>query len=201
MSKRLIAFLVAVAIIAGMGTCFYMMSKNNNKLQAEVQDNTELSEKVTDECTEEYEVGQTEELEEANSEEEKISPNAVITFERFFKECEHTITRYEEVSEKLVNGTKEDLQKEYEAWKVKSFASDKIVLHKEIEGECGEHYMLRDVNGKINIYKIGENGDEILMEETDIATEYLTDADMIDIQNGLIVYGKESLNMLLEDFE
>lgn len=201
MNKKVLIILAVVVIIAGIITGFYIVNKNNKEPQNEVEQQTEISEKVTDECTEEYEQGLAEITEEANSEETKITPNAVITFQKYYKGCDHTVTRYEEVAEELVNGTQEDLQAKYEDWEIKSFTEDEIVLYQELEGECGEHYMLRDVDGKVNIYQIGTDGEETLLEETEIATEYLTETDMIDIENGLIVYGKESLNMLLEDFE
>lgn len=201
MNKKILLSIVIIAIIMGVVTCVYVIGKEDTGEQQEVEEQTEISEKVTDECTEEYEAMQTEETEATNAEEEKVSPNAVITFERYYKQCEHTISRYEEIEEELVNATQEEVQAEYESWEIKEFNADNIILYKEYEGECGEHYMLRDVNGKLNIYEIATNGDEILIEETDIATEYLTETDMIDIENGIIVYGKENLNKLLEDFE
>lgn len=203
MNRKIWIALAGVAILAGIILCMVMMSKENNKIanNAVVQENTEIAEEIVDECTDDYEQMQAEELEAANAEEVKTSPNAVITFERFYKECEHTTNRYEEISEELVNKTKEEFQNEYSSWTIKSFEPESIVLYKELDGQCGEHYMLRDVDGKINIYELSSNGDEILMEATDIATEYLAEADITDIENGLIVYGKENLNMLLEDFE
>lgn len=201
MKKSLIISLVIIVTIGGIVGSLYMMSKSSNKSQ-EKMENYEVADKVTDECIEEYNELETAKVEETNSEEEeKISPNAVITFEKFYNGCEHTTNRYEEVSSSLVNATKEEVEKKYDKWKIKEFSKDKIVLYQELDGECGEHYMLRDVDGKINIYKLDENGNETLINETDIATEYLTETDMINMENGLIVYGKENLNKLLEDFE
>jgi hypothetical protein len=62
-------------------------------------------------------------------------------------------------------------------------------------------YMLRDVDGVIVVYELDEDGNETLFKITDIPTEYLTETDMINMENGLIVYGKDDLNKLLEDFE
>lgn len=203
MKNRIWIALAVIAIVAGIIVCMIMMNRENNET-AENQttdENTEIAEQIVDECTDDYEQMQAEELEETNSEEAKTSPNAVITFERFYKECEHTINRYEELPEDLVNKTQEEIQNEYSSWEIKSFEPESIVLYKELEGQCGEHYMLRDVDGKINIYELGANGEEILLEATDIATEYLAELDITNMENGLIVYGKENLNMLLEDFE
>lgn len=202
MKKVLLISFTAIAIIGGIIGSLIMMSKTRNLPQENEVKNIEISDKVTDECIDEYNELETAQVEETNSEEdEKISPNAVITFEKYYIGCEHTINRYEKISSALVNATKEELGNKYDKWNLKEFSKDKIVLYQEVKGNCGEHYMLRDVNGTINIYKLDENGNETLLNETDIATEYLTETDMINMENGLIVYGKENLNKLLEDFE
>ena len=36
---------------------------------------------------------------------------------------------------------------------------------------------------------------------TDIATEYLTDTDKVEMEKGIEVNGKQNLNQLIEDFE
>ncbi len=205
MKRALLITLGIITIVGGIGVSLYMMKKNSNtQIESKEISDTQISDKVIDECIDEYNELETakQEVEEANSEEEeKLSPSATITFEKHFKDCDHTINRYEEVPSSLVNATKNDVEEKYESWVVKEFAKDKIVLYQEVDGNCGEHYMLRDVDGKINIYKLDEKGKEELINETDIATEYLTETDMIDMENGLIVYGKENLNQLLEDFE
>ena len=61
--------------------------------------------------------------------------------------------------------------------------------------------MLRDHDGIIAIYQINENGEEELLDETEISTEYLTQTDLIEIQNGLKINGLEELNKILEDYE
>ena len=203
MKKTLLFLLIALAIGGGIVGSLFMMNKDIKESQQGNIENVEIADKVTDECIDEYNELEISSLkaEEANSEEEKVSPNAIITFEKFYKDCEHTINRYEKVGTSLVNATKKDVEEKYNKWTLKEFSTDKIVLHQELDGQCGEHYMLRDIEGKINIYKLDENGNETLINETDIATEYLTKTDMIDMENGLIVYGKENLNQLLEDFE
>lgn len=205
MKKIIISTFIIIAIFGGIVVSLYMMKISGNKeSKVEKNQNFEVSDKITDECVEEYnnlEIAKEEVEETTSKEEEKISPNAIIIFEKYYKECEHTTSRYEEVSSNLVNATKSQIEEKYKGWNIKEFSKDKIVLYQEKEGQCGEHYMLRSVDGKINIYKLDEIGNEELLDETDIATEYLTEMDMIDIENGLIVYGKENLNQLLEDFE
>ena len=64
-----------------------------------------------------------------------------------------------------------------------------------------DHYVLKDNDGKILIYKINDQGKEELYEETEISTEYLPEADKKLINDGLKVEGREKLNEIIESFE
>lgn len=201
MKKILLISVIVIAFLGGIAGSMYMMSKTQKHAENEEKEETKIADKVTDECVDEYEELENNKIAEANSKEEKLSPNAVITYEKFYKDCEHTVRKYEKIPNSMVNAKRQDIEEKYKDWVIKEFSIEKIVLYKEVDGNCNEHYMLRDVEGKINIYKLDEDGNEELMNETDIATEYLTKADKINMENGLIVYGRESLNKLLEDFE
>lgn len=204
MKKSWIIILVVAIIIIGIIAGLAIYNKNekskNNIVENEI--NT-ISEKVTDECTEEYE-----ELErqakldiETNSSEEKISPNCLITLKRYYNECQHTINEYIDIPQNLVNGTQEDLEKEYPNWEIQKYSSNEIILYREFDSNCGQHFILRNDNGKITIYKINENNEEEVYERTEISVEYLTETDKVEIQNGIRVNGIEELNQLIEDFE
>lgn len=204
MKKSWIIILVVAIIIIGIIAGLAIYNKNgktqNNIVENEID---KVSEKITDECTEEYE-----ELErqakldiETNSSEEKISPNCLITLKRYYNECQHTINEYIDVAQKLVNGTEEDLKKEYPNWEIQKYSSNEIILYREFDSNCGQHFILRNDNGKITIYKINENNEEEVYEKTEISVEYLTETDKVEIQNGIRVNGVEELNQLLEDFE
>ena len=59
---------------------------------------------------------------------------------------------------------------------------------------------IKEKDGKIAIYKIEQNNKETLYKETEIAIDYLTETDKIEIKNGIRVNGKQNLNQLIEDF-
>ena len=63
------------------------------------------------------------------------------------------------------------------------------------------HYILRETDGKINVYYINENGEEILYKVTDISTSYLGEEDIQELKKGIEVIGIQNLNQVLEDFE
>lgn len=202
MKKVWIIGLIIVIIIIGiiLGIFIYNNNANNNKKNSIVENEINIvSEKVTDECTEEYQNSEKEI--ETDSQEEKISPNCLLTLKKYYEECNHTINEYVDIPQDLVNGTEEDLKNEYPYWQVEKYSSNDIILYKEFNSNCGQHFVLRENNGKITVYKINENNEEEVYENTEISVEYLSETDKIKISEGIRVNGIEELNQLLEDFE
>lgn len=199
--NKVMIILLCVAIVVGAIITAVVIYDNNKQIKDEEHIVTEISEKITDDCTEEYEEIEQQKMLQANSSKERISPNCLITLKKYYKKCEHTINEYVSVSDKLVNKTQEDLQEEYEGWEIKEFSTNKIILYKEFEEECNEHYIVKDNDGKVTIYKILENGEQVEEKATEISTDYLTENDKLNMKNGIIVNSKEDLNQLIEDFE
>ena len=202
MKKVWIIGLIIAIIIIGiiLGIFIYNKNANNNKQSSIVKNEINIvSEKVTDECTEEYQNSEKEI--ETGSQEEKISPNCLLTLKKYYEECNHTINEYVDIPQDLVNGTEEDLKNEYPYWQVEKYSSNDIILYKEFNSNCGQHFVLREDNGKITVYKINENNEEEVYENTEISVEYLSETDKIKISEGIRVNGIEELNQLLEDFE
>ena len=190
----IIAIIVIIgAIIIGVQIC--KPNKEQEDIITKVSD-----EKIEDDCTDEYQEIQ-EEMLQANSTEEKISPNCFITMKKTYNKCGHTTSEYIAIPKELVNKTKEDLEEKYAGWTIDKFSDTQIVISKKEEGECGEHYIVKDNEGKVVIYKLLEDGTEKEYEVTDISTEYITDTDKINMKNGIKVNGKQELNQLIEDFE
>ena len=136
-----------------------------------------------------------------NTNEEKMSPKATVTFKTKYIQCGHILKQYKQIPEELVNLTKDEIEEKYEDWEIESFASLSLILIKEEAGYCNEHYILKQKGDMIAIYKLKENGEETLQEETGISIEYLTENDKMKIEKGITVYGKEELNSILEDYE
>lgn len=159
-------------------------------------------EKVTDECI--YENNEIEnDIDEikVSETETKVLPNAELVIKKYYKECGHTTEEKRNVANDMVNKTQEEIEKLYPDYKVESFFNNKIVLIKEEEGQCDEHYIVRDENSNIMIYKILSDGKEEIYQNTGISTEYLPETDKISLRDGIKVFGRENLNSIIEDFE
>ena len=131
----------------------------------------------------------------------KASPNCLFEFKTYYKGCKHTTTKRENIPEELVNKTEIEMQDRYKDYKIEEFTANNIVLYQEKEGICEEHYLLKENNGYIAIYKIDNAGKEILKENTQIFTTYLPETDKQNLKDGIKIIGKENLSLTLEDYE
>ena len=198
---KIIIISVVLAICAGMAT--YFIVRQNKKSETIPETNTYISEKIEDECTEEYKEEQmaNQNTREVSSTEEKVAANAILILKKYYTKCDHTINEYVELPKELVNLTKEQVQEKYSDWEVIGFEKGKITLYKEFDDVCGEHFKLKIEDGKVVVYTVNNDRTETLYEKTNISSEYLTETDLLNMQDGLEIYGKEELNQVIEDFE
>lgn len=138
---------------------------------------------------------------EVNSSDEKTTPNTILVLKKKYTDCGHEISSRATMPKEMVNLTKEEIEKKYPNWKLEEFGIDKIVLSKTVDSFCGEHYLLIEENGNINIYSIDEKGERSFRKKADISIEYLPETDRITLRNGIMVYGTENLNKILEDYD
>lgn len=197
----IVAVIAVLVLISAIFTSIVIRSENEKEEIQPKQKISSSNEAVTDECTEEYEISMRENVELTSSTEEKVSTNAILILKKYYIQCEHTINEYVEVPIELINMTEKEVQAEYPEWEVIGFSANEVILYKEFEERCKEHFCLKIEEGKIVVYKILESGELELYEKTQIGTEYLTQTDLINMQDGLEIYGREELNKIIEDFE
>ena len=137
----------------------------------------------------------------ASSNEKKLSPNAILYFEEFYNECNHTIVKKQSVDASQVNKTEEEIKKEYEDWEVKVFTENQVRLYREISGECNEHYLITVDDNNIVVHTIDDEGNTSLKEVTYIPIMYLPKEDLELLKHGIRADGDADLAKKLEDFE
>jgi hypothetical protein len=136
-----------------------------------------------------------------DSEEEKVSPNSEFALKNFYTECGHFKFEYAALPNEIVNLTKTELEQYYDDWEVDEFSNKRVVLVKEINSLCNEHFILKLGKEFIEIYHLKPDGSLELYQTTDISKEYLTKNDIKTLSNGYYIFGEGKLNSALEDFE
>ena len=189
-----VVILLIIAIIVGFFVGTYLYNKEEKEKQAENEVQNVTYNNITNNTN-------TIEIRTSVSE-EKISVNTEVIEEVYYAQCDHLIKTTRKDIKSLVNMTKAELAKKYVDWEVKQFSTEQVVVYKEEQDFCGEHYLVKDVNGFVTIYNM-DNEDKIneRIEITEIETKYLTETDQEDLKEGIMVYSQQKLNKLLEDFE
>ena len=199
MKKYTIITIIIVGVILGFLTGLYLYKINRvDNIEEEI-----IAETIEDDCTAIAQLSDDElsGLVETNSEEEKTSPNCVITLKVYYETCEHLIETRKNIEEAQVNLTEEEVKQKFPDWEIQRFAPNEIVLYKEVNEFCNEHFLLKEEDEYIAIYKLDKNNNAKFLQTTEISTDYLAEEDLSQIRNGIKVYTQKELNKTLEDFE
>lgn len=132
---------------------------------------------------------------------EKISPNAKMVIMKNFTRCGHSKVNRIDIPKELINFTEEELKEKYTGWDIEEFSKDQIVLSRDIDANCDDHYVLKEVEGKIAIYNELTDDKMNLVEIVDTDVNLLGEDDKIALANGIRVYGQAELSSIIEDYE
>lgn len=195
MKKYIIIILVLTLIVSFiLGLYLYRLNKVNEKIAFEAEYRKETTQNL---------IKNVEEiLKETSSSEYKTSPNTKVIEKKYYNECGHLVQEEQKIKEKIINKTKEEFQIEYIGWEIQKFTPNEIVVYKEINDFCNEHYLLKDVEGEVIVYAIDKNENiREVVAETGIQTKYLSEVDIENLKKGIVIYGNKNLSQQLEDFE
>jgi len=193
--KRYIIFILIIGLLASVMLGFYLHKLN--KIDEQIAFEAEYKNLDTVNIIKNDEI-----IEETSSLEYKTTPNTKLIEKKFYNECNHLIQEEKSIQEELINKTQPEVQVEYIGWEIQKFTENEVVVYKEINDFCNEHYILKDIEGQIIVYSLDKyNNEKTLIKETGIQTKYLPETDIKNLRNGIKVYSSKELNQILEDFE
>lgn len=137
----------------------------------------------------------------ASAIEEKVLPTAEFAMKKVYNECGHFKFEYAELPQELVNLTEEEVEDYYKDWEIEEFSPSKIILTKEINSLCDEHFIIKLGEKYVQVFHLEPDGNLVVYETTDISREYLPEEDIKKLEEGIYVFGEGKLNSILEDFE
>lgn len=135
------------------------------------------------------------------TQEEKTTPNTMVTFETYYAKCGHNEIEKKKIELEDVNKTEKQIKEKYNEYKVTKFSGEEIKLYKEKNQMCENHYIIKEKEGKIAVYNVNEEGKEIFKNDTEILTKYLPDEDVELLKKGIKANSEAQLNQLLSDYE
>ena len=131
----------------------------------------------------------------------KMSPSARIIEKRYYNKCDHLIREPKDIPIELINKSIEEVESYYLGWSIEECTNSEVIIYKEFEGICDEHYIIKDNGGVLSIYLEDEHGVQRWKEDTQIDTQYLPEKDIEEFKVGVRVVGKTNLYNFLEDYE
>lgn len=188
--RKITIIIITIGIILGFLIGIYLYNTNQESK------NLIISEK------EETKIERKKEDKEVSNQEKLITPNTKIIIKTYYKDCNHIIEESAALEDEWINLNEEELSKQANNFTIQKFSPEEVVLYKEENGFCNEHYLLIEKNGYIEVYFLDEKGEMKFMTNiVDIATELLPEKDREELKTGIKVYGKKELNKKIEDFE
>lgn len=163
----------------------FLNESNKNILEAKDREENSISNEVL----------------EASAIEEKVLPTAEFAMKKVYNECGHFKFEYAELPQELINLTEEELEAYYKDWEIEEFSPSKIILTKEINSLCDEHFIIKLGEKYVQVFHLEPDGNLVVYETTDISREYLPEEDIKKLEEGIYVFGEGKLNSVLEDFE
>ena len=132
--------------------------------------------------------------------EEKVSPDAKLVIKKIFKKCNHSTVNIIDVPDSLINLTEKEIAKKYNGWTIEKFSSNEIIISRDIDANCEDHYVVREENGIVNVYNELSKENMNFIENVQIDYELLGDEEKEKLKEGIRVYGKKELSSLLENY-
>ena len=137
-----------------------------------------------------------------DSSETKITPNTKIIEKIYYTECNHLIVKEEKPNKEFINLNEEEFKTKMAGYDIQKFTTEEVIIYKDRDDFCNEHYLIKDDEGHLGIYQLDKNEKvKDLFELTEIPTDFLPEEDKEKIKNGLRVDTKEELSSIIEDFE
>ena len=175
--RKITILIITIGIILGFLIGIYLYNTNQESK------NLIISEK------EEAKTETKKEDKEVSNQEKLITPNTKIIIKTYYKDCNHIIEESATPADEWINLNEEELSKQANNFTIQKFSPEEVVLYKEENGFCNEHYLLIEKNGYIEVYFLDEKGEMKFMTNiVDIATELLPEKDREDLNTGIKVY-------------
>ncbi len=130
----------------------------------------------------------------------KITPSTKMTYEYVYKQDNITEVIEDVPPYFLIDLTREDLEKNFKDWQIKSFSEREVVMQKSIDTESTQHYIIGEYDGFIAVFYEKEINGTNIKEITSIPLDGLTKDEQEKIKNGIKITGKDELIKFLEAY-
>lgn len=134
------------------------------------------------------------------SNQKAITDDAIFIRKSRYNVCGHTITESGTVTKDISSLTEMQFRTAYSDWNVEKFSPDEIVVSRELNEKCPNHYVIKEREGMVAVYYQKPENGVLLKEITNIPIMNLPNEDQKRLKKGIEVNSNQALAELLEDF-
>ncbi len=129
------------------------------------------------------------------------SQETTFIFERMYKSCGHNSITYRSATAQETGLSRGQIEDMHSSWEIKEFSPSIVWLFEEIDGYCPNHYIIREKDGCIAIYRPDKDGQGVyLIHQTNIEVALLNADIQERIREGWVVDSIEQLELLMESW-
>lgn len=126
---------------------------------------------------------------------------ATMKLERFYSKCGHTLYEEDSMERRYIGKTEDELTALFPNWQLKRFDPEQVVLHMELDAYCPDHYLIKEEDGYLVIFRSDKDtGLPLIVEAMEVSLEHLNQEALDEIKEGVIVDSIEGVEPLLENW-
>jgi hypothetical protein len=131
----------------------------------------------------------------------KIATDSTMVLERFYTTCGHFLTEEHPMETRYIGKTEQELAAIFPDWRLQRFTPDKVVFSIEIDSYCPDHYIVKQENGLVVIFRPDKDtGLLLVLEATNIPYERLSPDVQLKLVEGIVVDSIEGVEQLIENW-
>ena len=78
------------------------------------------------------------------TQEEKTTPNTMVTVETYYAKCGHNEIEKKKIEAQDINKTEKELGEKYQDYKITKFSNEEVKLYREENKMCENHYIIKE---------------------------------------------------------
>lgn len=130
--------------------------------------------------------------------EEKVM-DVDVSYTDIYPDCGHSIESKEHEADTTMNSVKKSVENKDTGYKLIGETDGVLIYQKVHTGKCMNHFKVILEQGKVVVYRMGENGEFAIYQITEITYEMLREGIAEQLEKGIEVDDLEELLLLLED--
>lgn len=128
----------------------------------------------------------------------RLTPQTIFIFKTYYTKCGHEKTEKKLSNNTFSGYTKKQLANEIKNWEIESFTPEEVVLKRQVENVCDEHYYIGIEDGYVALFQGKPDLPSKIIEKTDIIVDVLRKEDRAILEKGLVINNKSEFLKIKE---